>query len=124
MFGGKKTNHAMHSMDTQTNQSIGQEYLLRGRTSAVVKINKDFLIACLFGWLAWKLWHVHTEFYGVVLLSLLFGIVTISAVMSALIQIGTLYARERMIAAYIAQGVKPKTSKLAGGDALDKAGMR
>jgi len=124
MWGGKKTNHAAHSMNTKDSQSLGQEYLLRGRTSAVVKINKDFLVATLFGWLAWTLWHVDTDFYGTSLLAIMFGIVTVGTAIAALTQIGRLYARERMIAAYIAQGVKPKTSKLAGSDALDKAGMR
>ena len=104
--------------------SVAQNPLLRNRTGSVVKINKDFLMATLFGWLTWRLWNWDTDFYGAALLAIMFGIVAFGSVLGAVIQIGKLYEREKAIAAYVSQGVKPKTSELAGGDALDKAGMR
>ena len=98
--------------------------LLRGRMSAVVRVNGSFLMASLFGWIAWELWNWDTSFYGVTLMEIMAALVAVSCLISALVQIGKLYARERAIAAYISQGYKPKTSELAGDDALDQAGMR
>ncbi len=113
-----------HPVGSDTTAPLSQASLMRGRAGAVFKVNKDFLVATLFGWLSWWLWHMPSDFYGVKLLSVMFGIVAVGTTIGALTQIGRLYARERVIASYLQQGTQPKTSELATDDALKEAGMR
>lgn len=115
--------NSMHDFNTGDG-AIGHPYLTHGRAGAVVKINVKFLFASFFGWMSWTLFGIDSSFYGVVFMAAMFALVAFALSLGAVVQIAKLYLRERMIAAYIAQGMKPKTSKLAGNDALDKAGMR
>jgi hypothetical protein len=117
-----KRTTAKHSHTTKETQNLNA--VARNRFGTILKINKDFLLAALFGFLAWRLFIAPSDFYGVTLLAVVYCIIAVAMVIGAIIQIVKLYVREKALTDYLSQGTTPKFSSLAGGDALDKAGMR
>lgn len=94
-----------------------------GRSGAIVTVNLQLLAACLFGAIAWLIWPDTPEWWGLGLLSILFGLAALSGLGNAVRAAIGLYQKERVIADYMALGGDPKSARLASLDDLRKAGM-
>ena len=105
-------------MDRQVQPAIKSAF------GPIVRINLMSLHACLFGWAAWHMWPDSLQGYGWGLLAIVAWLVCGVSSLNVIKQIVTLYTREKAIAKFLEQGKQPKSSTLASGDALDKAGMR
>ena len=106
-------NHAPNKQLPANQNSIGTILMINGR----------LLYATILSALGWYLWPETMRdfmwgFYSI-LLWLASFVLFVEAVKSAV----KLYARDRAVANYLAQGSKPKTAEMASTDALRNAGM-
>lgn len=95
----------------------------QGQTGTVFQINLKFLVSGLFGFIAWWIWPSSPEWWGFGLISILLVLSAVGMAVEAFRSMAKLYARDKVLAEYMAQGNKPKTTNLASSDALRKAGM-
>lgn len=95
----------------------------RTGAGAIVRINVHLLTAFGCGFVAWATWPTAPEWWGLGIISIIFGIGAFGEFIRALRLIGSLYNKERVVADYMAQGGKPKSSRLASLDDLKRAGM-
>lgn len=89
----------------------------------VAGINFKMLGAFATGITAYALWPDTVFYWPLGLISLLLAFASASLLIEALKAAVKLYVRDKAIALYLAQGARPKTAKMASGDALRKAGM-
>lgn len=92
-------------------------------TRAVVAINGNLLGALLGGFTAWVVWPSSAEWWGMAALTIGAGMFGFVCLVKAIGAIFSLHAKRRAIAAYMAKGGKPKSSKLATTGDLEEAGM-
>lgn len=92
-------------------------------TGAVIGINMNLLVACVSGWGAWAIWPGTPEWWGLGVLAVILATGAIAGLVNALRAIGALYARDRVLAAYMAQGSAPKSARMASHADLKRAGM-
>ena len=95
----------------------------QGRTGTALQINLKLLMSALFMFTAWGIWPSSPEWWGFGLISILLVLSAIGMAVKALRAMAKLYARDKALAEYMAQGNRPKTTNLASSDALRKAGM-
>lgn len=89
----------------------------------IAGINFKLLGASMTGVLAYALWPNTTFHWPLGLISILLAFASFSLFIEALKAAAKLYLREKTIAAYMAQGARPKTAEMASAEALRKAGM-
>lgn len=95
----------------------------RGNIGAIVGVNMRLLMAVLSAIIAKAVWPTTPEWWGMAVVSVMFGAAAMAGVAGALGGMIGLYRRERELANYMAQGGAPKSAKLADADRLRKAGM-
>ena len=95
----------------------------QGKAGTVLQINLQLLESVLFLFTAWGIWPSSPEWWGFGLISILLVLSAFGMGAEALRSMGKLYARDKIVAEYMAQGNKPKTNNLASSEALRKAGM-
>lgn len=88
-----------------------------------VQINSKFLFAALCIFIAYISWPTDAKYWGYGFISICMGLASIGLIIDAIKMMVKLYQRKKIIAEYMAQGKKPKSSKMASEDALRKAGM-
>lgn len=93
------------------------------RVGTVVEINRQFLIACACGFIAWRIWPDSPEWWGFGLTSILLWLACASAIVNALRRIVGAYEQARVVRDFEAMGGAPKSSELATKKKMKKAGM-
>lgn len=91
--------------------------------SVIIGINAKLLGASLFGFIAWWSWPTSPQWWGFGIVSICTGLAALLLMIEALIAALKDYRRRQVLAAYEAQGGKPKTSDIATPDDLEEAGM-
>lgn len=89
----------------------------------IAGINFKMLGACIASVTAYALWPDTALHWPLGLISILLAFVSASLLVEAFKAAVKLYVRDRTIAAYLAQGARPKIAEMASGDMLLKAGM-
>lgn len=89
-----------------------------------VAINAKLAMASLFGWAAFAMWPGSFDWWGFWLLAGFCAVAALGLAIEAVRLMAQVYQRERMIEAYLALGVSPKSSKMASDARLRDAGMR
>lgn len=101
-------------MNRSSAQSVG----------AVVGINMKLLSCAVLSWAAWSLWPANwIEDWQYGLIAIVVGHGAVISVIAAVKAMARLYMRDKAIAAFEAQGARPKSAQLASSDALHAAGM-
>ncbi len=100
---------------------LGTPYSSSG---VILKINTRLLGAAGFGFIAYVIWPSSSEGWGLGLISVLLWVAVGTLLVEALIAMIKLYTRDKAVADYLAQGKKPKSSKMASDDVLKEMGMR
>lgn len=95
----------------------------RSSLRSVVAINLHLLTAAGCGFFAWAIWPRSPEWWGLGVLAVLLGITAIFALAKALGEAVALWRKERVLAAYLAQGGPARPSRLATVEDLRRAGM-
>ncbi|MCP4195975.1 MAG: hypothetical protein GY762_02400 [Proteobacteria bacterium] len=90
----------------------------------IVQINFKLLLATAMIFVAYYSWPTSAKWYGFGLISICAGLAAIGLVIEAVRAMAKLYARDKALENYKAQGGQTKSSEMASSDALDKAGMR
>lgn len=90
---------------------------------AVAGINLNFLMSCAFGIGAWAVWPASAEWWGLGVLSIMLGLSAFGSFANATRAMASLYAKERVLAEFLAQGEAPKSAELASEAKLRAAGM-
>ena len=86
-------------------------------------INFKLLGACAFGFGAYWTWPLNLKWWGFGVVSILLGLGAFALLFEALKAMHKLYKRDKALADYMAQGNKPKSSKMASTHALKSAGV-
>jgi hypothetical protein len=89
----------------------------------IIGINARLLYAALMSSLAWYIWPDSMRGYGWGFLSICLWLSSFALFVEACKAALKLYARDRAVSKYLAQGNKPKTAEMASNDALRNAGM-
>lgn len=89
----------------------------------IIGINARFLYATLLSAVAWSIWPESMRGYGWGFLSICLWLASFALIVEAAKAALKLYARDRAVAAYLAQGSRPKTAEMASSQALKNAGM-
>jgi TRAP-type C4-dicarboxylate transport system permease small subunit len=90
----------------------------------IVGINMKLLSSAVLAWAAWSLWPANwMEDWQFGLIAIIVGYGALIRLLSALKAMVRLYTRDKAIAAFEAQGARPKSAQLASRDALMDAGM-
>jgi len=92
-------------------------------SEAKFQINFKLFMSLAFAFSAYWIWPSNPKWWGFGLISIVFVLVAISLLIEALGLMMKLYARDKALREYMAQGNKPKSSKLASSDTLKKAGV-
>ncbi len=90
---------------------------------SIVQINTHLLFAAISSVIAYAIWPTHPKWWGFGLLAVFLFVIATSSVIAAARTAFALYARDKVLAEFLAQGNKPKSATLAGDDALKDAGM-
>lgn len=96
---------------------------LRTPIGAILKVNGHFLLACLFGGVAWLVWPTNPEWWGLGLLSILLGASGLGSFLAAIRAMAKLYVRERELARFVATARTSDPSDLVDQNTLKNAGM-
>lgn len=91
---------------------------------SVLKINGLCLYGLATAVLAWWSWPNAGDYFAWYLLSAISGLVALGSFIGAVKLMIKLYRRDKVLAAFSAQGESPKTSTVVSDDVLDKAGMQ
>lgn len=91
--------------------------------SAIVSVNTHMVGACFFGWAAWVCWPTSPYWWGLGLISILFGVGAASLLVGALRTAIGSWRRRKALAEFMAQGGPQKSARLADDDTLRRAGM-
>ena len=91
--------------------------------SAIFLINLRFLWALLCGAVAWLYWPSDPRWWQFGILSGIMALALRAILIGTLRMMFRVYARDREIAAIMAQGRTAHSSELVGSDALKRAGM-
>jgi len=89
-----------------------------------IKINAKLLYAVTLGVAAYFIWPENPKYWGFGFLSIVMTLAAIGLIIEAIRAIAKLYARDKALEIYAAQGGKTKSSEMTADDDLDKAGMR
>lgn len=92
-------------------------------TGSVVAINMNLFAAVLCAIIAWAAWPTSPEWWGMGVVSILFGMAALASVAAGIGGMKSRYGRDRELSVYVAQGGPPKSAKLADHERLRKAGM-
>ena len=95
----------------------------RSSVTAIVGINMHLLLAFACGFTAWAIWPQTPEWWGLGVFSVILGVGAFVGTIKAIRAMASLYAKQRVIAEYMAQGGKPKSSAMASTDKMRQAGM-
>ena len=100
--------------------------IMLGKTpvSAILAVNGKFLGAFASAALAWLFWPESARNWQAGMLSIFCSALAIAMSINVLITMAKIYAREKQVAALLAQGRSIRSAELAGPDALKQAGMR
>jgi ABC-type Co2+ transport system permease subunit len=90
----------------------------------IIQINLKLFVAAVFAVTAHSIWPTTPEWWGLGVIAILMGAGALSLLVEAIGMALKLYQRDKAIAAYLAQGSKPKSSVLVSGRDLDDAEMR
>ena len=90
---------------------------------ATAQINSKLFLAFICALAAWLIWPTNPQWWGFGLISIMLAAGAFLAFIDALQSMKKIYMRDKAMAEYMAQGNKPKSSKLASTDALRKAGV-
>lgn len=90
---------------------------------ATLRINGLFLMACFCGFVSWLSWPTSVEWWGFGLISIVMGLNVPILIAKAVGEMLTLYARDKSIAALMAQGAEAKADNLATSETLRSRGM-
>ena len=93
------------------------------KSGSIVAINMNLFTAVLCAIIARAAWPTSPEWWGMGVVSILFGMAALASIAAGIGGMKSLYRREREITVYMAQGVAPKSAKLADNERLRKAGM-
>lgn len=91
--------------------------------STIFLINMRFLWALLCGAMAWLYWPTDPRWWQFGILSAIMGLACLAILIGTLRMMFKIYARDREVAAILAQGRTAHSSELAGSDVLKRAGM-
>lgn len=94
-----------------------------GRTVTIVRINLLGLAASLFGTAAWFVWPGTAEWWGMGVLSLLFGVAAFRLGVQALGMAWRAWEQDRAVAALDRLGGETKSSQMATTKQLKRMGM-
>jgi hypothetical protein len=94
------------------------------RLGATIAINLKSLGAFGTGWASWSLWPQTAEWWGLSVVSIIAGMASATLAVEAIRLMMRVRQREQAIREYLALGGAPKSSDIASGDELDRAGMR
>ena len=83
----------------------------------------NLLAAILCAVIAKAAWPTSPEWWGMGVVSILFGMAALASVAAGIGGMKSLYRRDRELSGYMAQGGAPKSAKLADHERLRKAGM-
>ncbi|PCJ82172.1 MAG: hypothetical protein COA52_20230 [Hyphomicrobiales bacterium] len=89
----------------------------------IYQINIKLLFALTCALIAFYSWPSHPKYWGFGFISICMGLAAIGVAFDALRTMAKLYQRDKTLSKYMAQGNKPKSSKMASLDAMKKAGM-
>lgn len=95
----------------------------RGRFETIIHVNLQLLGATVCGFSARVIWPSTPEWWGLGLLSIILGLAALTGIANAAKAMIGLYNRDRIIAAYMAQGGAPKSARLVTTEQLRQAGM-
>lgn len=95
----------------------------RPSLAETLRINADLLMAFTFALAAQAIWPSSPEWWGFGLMSLLLGAGAIVLAVRALRTMAAVHAKAKAVADFKAQGIAPKSSRLADDDELRRAGM-
>jgi hypothetical protein len=93
------------------------------KSGSIVAINMHLFAAVVCAVIARAAWPTSPEWWGMGVVSILFGMAALASVAAAIGGMKSLYLRERELSVYMAQGGPPKSAKLADHERLRKAGM-
>ncbi len=96
---------------------------IRPPLQAVVGINVTFLGAFLMLWLAWVVWPIGAEWWGLKIVSGVLIFAGILSVLRGVAQIARYVMRDRDVRDFAQIGVDPKGDTTASDHALRRAGM-
>lgn len=89
----------------------------------ILGVNGRLLYAALLAAVAWYIWPETMRGYGWAYISIILWLASIALVIAACKAALKIYARDRAVSKYLAQGNKPKTAEMASSQALRNAGM-
>ncbi len=89
-----------------------------------IQINAKLLYAVILGVAAYFIWPTNPKYWGFGFLSIVMALAAIGLVIEAVRAMVKLYARDKALENYVAQGSKTKSSEMTTNDALEQAGMR
>ncbi|MCR5858266.1 hypothetical protein [Mesorhizobium sp. J428] len=89
----------------------------------IVAINIQLLFAAACGFGAWAVWPSSPYWWGLGVLGIMLALACLGGISNALRLARELYAKERALADYLAQGGAPKQASLATDAQLRNAGM-
>ncbi|MGJ8572284.1 MAG: hypothetical protein ACSHXI_16460 [Hoeflea sp.] len=89
----------------------------------IIGINARLLYAALMSAVAWYIWPESMRGYGWGFISICLWGSSIALFIEACKSAVKLFARDRAVSKYLAQGNKPKTAEMASSQALKNAGM-
>jgi len=95
----------------------------RNHFGAVVAINLQLLSAFGFAVTAWAIWPTTAEWWGLGVMSVLFGLGALHGLVGALRSMAALHAKDRALHDYLARGGPPKQARFASDELLRKKGM-
>lgn len=95
----------------------------RRNAGAIVGINVQLLFAAASAVFAWAIWPATVEWWGLGMVSVLFGMGALAGMSNAIGAMRAIYTKERALADYMAQGRAPKSARLASNADLKRAGM-
>ncbi len=91
--------------------------------ATIAQINVKLLTACGCAFIAYWAWPTEAKYWGYGFITICLGLASIGIFFDALRMMAKLYHRNKIMATYMAQGEKPKSSKMASEEALRKSGM-
>ncbi|MBL4759227.1 MAG: hypothetical protein JKY32_16865 [Rhizobiales bacterium] len=90
----------------------------------IIQINAKLLYALFLAALAYFSWPTNPKWWGFGFISVTSGLASLGLIIEAIRAMAQLFTRDKVMAEYMAQGNKPKSSDLTSEDALKDAGMR
>lgn len=95
----------------------------RSSFRTIVAINVHLLTATGCAAIAWSIWPSAPEWWGLGVLSVLFGVTSVSALVKALGGMIALTRKDRVLHDYMARGGEPTPARMATPSDLKRAGM-